>query len=120
MRNLAGAGADDGVKPGLVVDDHGFEMEAQGRIALEPVAHLLAGDQLHKLGDIVSQALHVLAHMIGREEPAQEGPEPCHGRQYGAGHHPGWFAEGSSHKSGKQRVEITRDDCPLSDGFAKV
>ncbi len=120
LRDLAGAGADDGVKPGLVVDDHGFEMEAQGRIALEPVAHLLAGHQLHKLADIVSQAFHMLAHMVGREEPAQDDPEPRHGQQYGAGHHPGWFADGSSHKREPQRVEITRDDVPLSDGFANA
>jgi len=108
------------VKPGLVVDDHGFEMEAQGRIAFERVAHLLAGEQLNELGNIVSESLHMLAHVIGREEPAQEGPEPCHGRQYGAGHIPGRFATGSSHQRPQQRVEIPRDELPLSDEFANA
>jgi len=120
LRDLAGAAADEQMQRRLVIDQQGFEMKARLEGAAEDVEAVLAERLFHHAGKALLKDLHALTHGIVREEPAQDDPEQLHARQYQAGHHPGWFAEGSSHKPERQRVEITRDRFSLSDGVANA
>ncbi len=120
LRDLAGAAADEQMQRRLVIDQQGFEMKARLEGAAEDVEAVLAERLFHHAGKALLKDLHALTHGIVREEPAQDDPEQLHARQYQAGHHPGWFAGGTSHKLKRQRVEITLDRFSLSDGVANA
>ena len=84
LRDLAGAAADDEMQRRFVIDEDGFEIDALGGIAGEGPQPLFGEDGVDQMLDAAAGGLDALPHRVVRKKPAQDDPEPCHGRHYAA------------------------------------
>ena len=78
LRDLAAAHGDPETQAVFRVEDHEFEMAAEGRVDQELGKLGFVLRDVEQLRHAMTQGLGALANMIAGEEVAQEDPEPFH------------------------------------------